>query len=97
MAKRKNKSQGSHLVRKCWCNASKNASKGTCPVHVLGPFFAKQGVKSHPFVHISADAARNTLRAILKHMGVPKAEFYNTKDFRRGHAFNLQLSGWPRV
>ena len=33
MARRKNKPEGSKLVRSCWCRESKT----TCPVHVLGP------------------------------------------------------------
>ena len=89
LAKRKNRSHGSHLVRRCWCNASRS----TCPVHVLGPFFRKEGIGARPFQNITADAARKSLRGILRHMGVPEADCYNTKDFRRGHALDLQLSG----
>ena len=89
LAKRKNRTQGSHLVRRCW----RSASRSTCPVHVLGPFFKKEGIGARPFENITADAARTTLRTILRHMGVPEAEMYNTKDFRRGHALDLQLSG----
>ena len=86
---RKNRPQGSELVRKCWCAASRT----TCPVHVLGRFFQKEGTGARPFHLISADVARTTLRAILQHMGVAEADTYNTKDFRRGHALDLQLSG----
>ena len=66
-------------------------------MHVLGPFFMKEGLGTRPFAHITADAARNTLRAILRNMGVPNADAYNTKDFRRGHALDLQLSGPPTL
>ena len=86
---RKNRAQGSRLVRKCWCAASRT----TCPVHVLGRFFLDEGVGSRPFSNITPDAARSTLRAMLRNMGVAEADAFCTKDFRRGHALDLQLSG----
>ena len=50
LRRRKNRIQGSVLSRACWCRHDEK----TCPVHVLGPFFASMDVGSRPFAHFTA-------------------------------------------
>ena len=87
--RRKNKPQGSRLVRGCWC---KECSK-TCPVHVLGPMLDELQHGEKMFPGISAGEALRMLRVMLTALGIAKAQQYRTHDLRRGHAKDLQLSG----
>ena len=89
LQKRKNKREGSRLVRGCWCNESRT----TCPVHVLSPLLVtcKRGTRLFP--GITAAGALSGLRQMLNWLGVPRACEYRTHDLRRGHAKDLQLSG----
>ena len=89
LARRKNRPQGSRLVRGCWCKQS----KATCPLHVLGPFLDKHASGQPLFKGITAACALGVLRDILKTLQVPDFEKYRTHDLRRGHAKDLQLSG----
>ena len=91
LRKRKNKPQGSVLVRKCWCHESAR----TCPVHVLGPIVVAAAPGSPLFGGLTAAKASHTLKLMLKEIGVAGAERFRTHDMRRGHARDLQLSGTP--
>ena len=91
LARRKNKPQGSRLVRKCWCRECAL----TCPVHVLGPVFKAWPVDIPLFKSVTAAAASKKLREMLKAVGVQGSATYRTHDLRRGHALDLQLSGAP--
>ena len=96
---RKNRPQGSRLVRSCWCTRSASS----CPVHVLGPLLEQKKAGERLFPGVSAGDALCGLRAMLEALKVPRAGEYRTHDFRRGHAKDLQLSGmvvsalWPRL
>ena len=89
LRRRKNKEGGSLLKRKCWCAT---CSK-TCPVHVLGKFFADLGLGMTPFSILSAPGVLAALRRWLQVLQVPDALHYRTHDIRRGHARDLQRSG----
>ena len=86
---RKNRPNGSLLVRKCWCNSCME----TCPVHVLGAYYEGLGNDVSPFGHITAAAALEMLRCMLEKLEVENARFYRTHDFRRGHARDMQAMG----
>ena len=105
--RRKNKPEGSTLVRKCWC---KDCPR-TCPVHVVGKLVEKcvpgealfGGVclcilqscllLESLFEGITAHEALEKLRFMLAAIGVEKAELYRSHDIRRGHALDLQCAG----
>jgi len=91
LQRRKNKPNGSRLVRKCWCKQCKR----TCPIHVLGKFVQTCADGSQLFSGITAADALIALRHMLKSLGVPGHEAYRTHDLRRGHALDLQCSGAP--
>ena len=91
---RKNRPDGSRLVRGCWCREC----KATCPVHVLGPLLGERRSGTKLFPQATAAVALRVLREMLGILGIPKAKLYRTHDFRRGHAKDLQLSGaWLHV
>jgi len=87
--RRKNRPGGSQLVRGCWCGES----KGTCPVHRLGPWLDKFHGGEALFPGITAARALCVLRQWLAELDFPRASEYRTHDFRRGHAKDLQLAG----
>ena len=89
LKRRKNKPQGSKLVRSCWCAASSI----TCPLHVFGPWVDATPRGSRVFPNMSSGGALHALREMLSILGIPKAEEYRTHDLRRGHAKDLQVSG----
>ena len=89
LSRRKNKPEGSRLVRGCWCKESKT----TCPLHVLGPWLEDCADGSPLFPSITAAGALRVLRTVLVDLSVPHAAEYRTHDFRRGHAKDLQVSG----
>ena len=91
LQRRKNKPNGSRLVRTCWCRECTR----TCPLHVLGPIVTAQADSSQLFGGISAADALSALRHMLKSIGVLKCGDYRTHDLRRGHALDLQCSGAP--
>ena len=91
LQRRKNKQQGSRLVRTCWCKECPR----TCPVHVLGPFIKKRQPGDAVFGGITKNDALSKLRVMLKAIGVEKAECYRSHDIRRGHALDLQCAGAP--
>ena len=88
LRRRKNKPQGSRLVRSCWCSSS----TVTCPLHVIGKFMAERpGLPLFP--GITSQSALVTLRECLASLATPSASDYRTHDLRRGHALDLQCSG----
>ena len=91
LARRKNKPNGSRLVRKCWCRECAR----TCPVHVLGPIIKAWPEDVPLFEGITASLASTKLREMLGAVGVRGNETYRTHDLRRGHALDLQLSKAP--
>ena len=89
LACRKNKQQGSRLLRKCWCSKWPE----TCPVHVLWEYFAKLREGTQPFRGLRIGAVLANLRGRLKTLEVVGAASFRTHDFRRGHARDLQRQG----
>ena len=89
LKRRKNKESGSMLKRKCWCAECKL----TCPVHVLGPYFAARGPGAMPFSQFDGASALAILRGWLGCLGIKQADQYRTHDIRRGHARDLQKRG----
>ena len=89
LSRRKNKPEGSRLVRGCWCKESKT----TCPLHVLGPWLEDCTDGSPLFPSVTAAGALRVLRTMLADLAFPHAAEYRTHDFRRGHAKDLQVSG----
>ena len=88
LRRRKNKPQGSRLVRSCWCKAC----AATCPLHVIGKFMSERpGLPLFP--GITAHSALAALRMCLLALATPSAADYRTHDLRRGHALDLQCSG----
>ena len=91
LKRRKNKENGSRLVRTCWCKECPN----TCPVHVLGKYVSDAAPGAVLFAGISPANTLDTLRRMLAVLKVEQAELYRTHDLRRGHALDLQCSGAP--
>jgi hypothetical protein len=89
LRKRKNRKDGSHLERSCWCHES----TATCPVHVLGAWLAQFPTGTKPFTGIKIHFAMKRMRDSLKGMGVERAEEYRLHDFRRGHSEDLMEGG----
>ena len=89
LRRRKNKPEGSRLVRGCWCRES----KVTCPFHRLAPVLQKCQRGQKLFEGITPAKALGVLRLMLAAVGVGDADAYRTHDLRRGHALDLQLSG----
>ena len=89
LSSRKNKQKGSTMRRSCWCATCTS----TCPVHVLWPFFASQGVGAQPFVAFTPGFALRALRILLFRLKVPNAGRYRTHDIRRGHTQDLVDNG----
>ena len=63
-------------------------------MHALRPLFDNWAAGDQPFAGITAASALGTLRAILVTLQVKDAESYRCHDLRRGHAKDLQQSGW---
>ena len=82
--RRKNRPGGSGVLRRrCCCQGTVEL----CPVHTLWDrFFKHLPCGAEPWRHISANAAIEKLRAVLRRLGIPDAGLYGTHDFRRGHA-----------
>ena len=77
-------------MRGCWCAECKL----TCPLHVLGPLVKQRGPGKKLFPGITAASALTMLREMLEVVGAQDARSYRTHDLRRGHAKDLQVSGW---
>ena len=85
------KSQPSNCVlrRGCWCKTC----DATCPVHVLGPFFASKGMGSQPFAAFTPKSALLSLRAVLRRLSIPREMSYRLSDLARGHSLDLMVKG----
>lgn len=81
---RKNQLKGSTLTRKCWCQTC----PVTCPVHMIKKL-KDEGVSGPLFEHLTPHRALESLKIILRTLGVENSEQYRTHDFRRGHAQDL--------
>ena len=86
---RKNRAERTVLTRTCWCAQCEL----TCPVHVLGAYFAPFGSGVRPFAGFTPASALAILRTLLTELGVADAHLYRTHDLRRGHARDLQARG----
>ena len=91
LRRRKNRPQGSRLVRTCWCSECAR----TCPVHVLGPLIARTKPGVALFRGITKAHALANLRTMLAAIGVEKAACYRSHDMRRGHTLDLQCANAP--
>ena len=91
LKRRKNRPQGSVLVRSCWCKQSAR----TCPFHTFAPVLDAARDAEPLFFGFSSHAALQALREMLRILKVKDADLYRTHDLRRGHALDLQLSGAP--
>ena len=87
LARRKNKPEGSRLVRGCWCGEC----SATCPVHALTPWLTSLPKGDKVFPNATAVSALTTLREMLEELHIKDAWSYRTHDLRRGHATDLQL------
>ena len=91
LMRRKNKENGSMLIRTCWC---KNCPL-TCPVCVLGHWVKQFPVGAPLFGNFTPQSALYTLRCMLRDSGVQGDFDFRTQDLRRGHAKDLQEAGAP--
>ena len=91
LQRRKNMPEGSQISRRCWCKSD----CATCPVHVLGKFFAELPPGSQPFDRITPALALRALKAALALLPDTRkdASLYRCHVFRRGHAQDLAASG----
>ena len=89
LLRRKNRPQGSRLMRECWCAQCPR----TCPVHVLGKWASQRPAGSHLFPGLTAAAALRSLRCLLGIIHVADAGLFRLHDLRRGHAKDLQHAG----
>ena len=85
LKRRKNRKQGSRIVRKCWCEQSPT----TCPVHALKDIVGCMHDGHKPFEKVPSHKVLALLRHRMRKLGMPMSEAYETKDFRRGHARDL--------
>ena len=85
---------GSGCVTLSTANAHAFICEVTCPLHALRPLFDNWAAGDQPFAGITAATALGTLRAILVTLQIQGAELYRCHDLRRGHAKDLQQSGW---
>ena len=85
LRRRKNRPTGSVMTRQCWCGQSEIS----CPVHAIRSIIDMMPGGYQPFKHINGQDVLILLRKRLGTLGVPHAQTYETKDFRRGHARDL--------
>ena len=106
---RKDRPEGSRLVRYCWCGQDPT----TCPVHVLGFFFRQVclpcawwwssvllqcwgrslKVGEAPFSGYSPSQASTALRDMMEMLGYENAQAYRTQDMRKGHTEDQLQAG----
>ena len=65
----------------------------TCPVHVLGEYFASAGVGTKAFANFSPADAVAAVRIAVRAVGAERPEEFDTKALRRGHALDLVERG----
>ena len=88
---RKNKPQGSKLIRRCCCSRHPKS----CALHLIKPLLESAETGTAMFKLISPDDAVKKLRQLLSAVGVRDARLYRPHDLRRGHAEDLRLEGAP--
>ena len=91
LKRRKNSERPVTIWRKCWCHSL--AGKHTCPVHVLGRFFADAGIGVKAFAGFSPAGALSAIRSAVGAVGVDRPGEFDTRSLRRGHALDLVESG----
>ena len=89
LARRKNRSSESTLVRDCRCHRSRSM----CAFHVVGAFVQDLPRGSPVFSGLTGADAISKLRTHLAALGVSDARSYKLHDFRRGHAQDLAERG----
>jgi hypothetical protein len=87
---RKNRPQGSLLIRECCCSAT--ADMRLCPVHCVDWANRQTGVR---LFSLSASSARQKLRRFAAMLALPGADRVTLKLFRSSRATNLALAGKP--
>ena len=91
LQRRKNSERPVTIWRKCWCQSV--AGSRTCPVHILGEYFAKAGVGVRVFAGFSPAGALAASRTAVGAVGVDRPGEFDTKSLRRGHALDLVENG----
>ena len=89
LLRRKNMENGCVKKRTCWCRSCPI----TCPVHVLGRYFAELGAGRSAFEACSRHSILQSLRSSFQDLKVPEAAKYRTHDLRRGHGRDMQIGG----
>ena len=88
---RRNKPQGSKLIRKCCCSKHPKS----CALCLIKPLLQKAELGTSMFPGISPGKAVQRLRQLLFAIDVKDAGAYRPHDLRRGHAEDLRLEGAP--
>ena len=91
LSSRKNKPQGSKLIRKCCCVKH----PASCAVHLMKPLLDNAVLGTPIFRGITAADSVKTLRQLLFAVQIKDAGLYRPHDLRRGHAEDLRLQGAP--
>ena len=91
LSSRKNKPQGSKLIRKCCCSKHPKS----CAFHLLKPLLESAEPGAPLFADISPVDSVKRLRQLLFAIGHKDAGLYRPHDLRRGHAEDLRLAGEP--
>ena len=91
LKRRKNRPEGSRLVRACSCHKTRHA----CTFHLIGQLVKDTPAGVPIFGNITASGAVTALRHLLEAVGTERAQFYRPHDLRRGHAEDLRLAGAP--
>ena len=89
LKRRKNKPEGSCLMRKCCCAKAPKL----CIACLLRPLMQATLPGRRVFMGVTAGGAVKALRCMLQAVGTERAQFYRPHDLRRGHAEDLRLEG----
>ena len=93
---RKNLDSGCILRRPCFCHLAAPKALKLCPAHV---FWAEVRRRVHPGQLLFQSGTRRnfnrTLKAVLARLGIPYAERYSSRGFRRGTPQELKETGPP--
>ena len=91
LQRRKNSERPVTIWRKCWCHTVDGTR--TCPVHVLGEYFASAGVGTRAFANFSPADTVAAVRFAVRAVGAERPEEFDAKALRRGHALDLVERG----
>ena len=96
LAWRKNLPGGCILRRPCFCNLANPKAKKLRPVHIFWRNIRRRVDPGAPlFVAVNRRNFNRTLKAVLARMGIPEAERYSSRAFRRGTSQELKEPGSP--